>query len=108
VNENDCTNLTFVVSHDGARPSCRARGEIDLTNVAAIAKVLASFVEVGEEEIDLDLSDVEFIDSQGINALLRAHLAGLRIFITAASPMVRRVLEICRIEDVIGQPPDRS
>jgi anti-anti-sigma regulatory factor len=50
------------------------------------------------------LSDVDFIDSQGINELVRAHLAGLQIFITAASPLVRRVLDISQIEPSLTQP----
>jgi anti-anti-sigma factor len=90
--------VALVVTHDGVRPVCRVRGEIDAVTCTAVAKVLFSFVEIGEDEIELDLSEVEAIDSRGVTQLVAAHQAGLKITITAASPAAQIVL------DSLGRP----
>jgi anti-sigma B factor antagonist len=99
---NRSADLALVVTHAGGRPLCKVRGEIDMSTASAVRKVLESFVDVGELDVDLDLSDVTFIDSQGIAELVLAHNQGLRITISAASRPVQRVLEISGVGQLIG------
>ena len=97
----DSPNLAMVVTHDNGRPQCAIRGDIDILTAATFAHTLASFIEVGEPEIELDLSAVEFLDSRGIRELIVARRAGLRIMITAASAAVRRTLDIAGVNDFL-------
>ncbi|WP_329111927.1 STAS domain-containing protein [Streptomyces sp. NBC_01353] len=77
------------------------RGEIDLDTVTDLRTTLLHAVNAHGEArtgVVLDLSEVTFCDSIGLNALLRARQSALdasrTLTITAASPAVTRLLEI--------------
>lgn len=84
----------------------RLAGELD-------EHTAAQFREAVERELDdsgssnllLDLSDVTFIDSSGLGALLgrykRVSQAEGRMAIIAASPQVRRILELSGLLKII-------
>lgn len=71
-------------------------GEIDSSNCEQLQAVLTDQANTGQ--VDVDLSEVSFIDSSGLRALLLGHRvigeAGGRMRITAASENVRRLFEI--------------
>ena len=60
-------------------------------------------IDIGETAIDLDLSQVGFIDSRGIHELIVGRRAGLRIMITAASRAVRRTLDVAGINGYLSE-----
>jgi anti-sigma B factor antagonist len=99
----DRNRVALVVTHDNGRPRCAIRGEIDMLTAPTVRKALASFIEIGETAIDLDLSQVEFMDSRGIRELIVARRRGLRITITGTSPTVRRTLEVAGIDGFLGE-----
>jgi anti-anti-sigma regulatory factor len=68
-----------------------------------LGKHLASFIDISETAIDLDLSQVEFIDSRGTHEHIVARRAGLRIMITAASPTGRRTLDVAGINGYLSE-----
>lgn len=98
----DSPNVALVVTRENGRPRCAIRGEIDIGTAPTVGQALASFIEIGETAIDLDLSQVDFIDSRGIRELIVARRAGLRIIITAASPTVRRTFAVAGIDGFLG------
>lgn len=91
-------NVAVVVTHRNGRVRCAVCGDIDILTAPTIGRALTSFVDIGETAIDLDLSQVEFMDSQGIRQLVLARRAGLRITVIAASPTVRRTLEVAGMD----------
>ena len=97
----DELNVALVITQEQGRPRCSIRGEIDMATAPTVGKALASFIEIGETAIDLDLSEVDFLDSRGITELVIAHRHGLRISIVAASPAVKRTLDIAGIDGLL-------
>lgn len=57
------------------------------------------------DELTLDFSKAGFIDSSGISDLIQLNMSlrpsGKRIVITGASPEVRRVFTICKLERIV-------
>jgi anti-anti-sigma factor len=78
-------------------------GDIDVLTAPTVGQALASFIDIGETAIDLDLSQVGFIDSRGIHEHIVARRAGLRIMITAASPTGRRTLDVAGINGYLSE-----
>ncbi|MFF0425386.1 STAS domain-containing protein [Streptomyces sp. NPDC004520] len=76
------------------------RGELDIESATHLRTVLLQAMEACGEgaALTLDLSQVEFCDSSGLNVLLRARQRALSehrsLVITAASPQMTRLLEI--------------
>ena len=56
----DCPNIALVVTHHNGRPQCAIRGDIDILTAPTVGQALASFIDIGETAIDLDLSQVAF------------------------------------------------
>jgi anti-sigma B factor antagonist len=73
-------------------------GELDLTNAPLLDRALEQSAVVGAADIVLDLQEVEFLDSSGLRAILRAQrLADRRgqgFAITEGSGQVQRLLSI--------------
>ena len=72
-------------------------GEVDL---AVVDRVLAAADEhVGRSDLVVDLSEVTFVDSAGLAAIIEL---GLRtrcpMVLRSPSPLVRRLLELVRLE----------
>jgi len=77
-------------------------GEIDVAAEKEVSGALAGARETGAEVI-VDLSQVTFIDSSGINILVRAHseTPEERFRLVGASKGVRRVFEIAHVDSVL-------
>jgi anti-sigma B factor antagonist len=75
-------------------------GELDLLSAPAFSARLESEITHTEGAVILDLGEVTFMSSAGINALLRAgDLAGPRLRLRAMNHSVRRVLELTSLLD---------
>ena len=90
-------------------------GELDLAIGDAVADAVIDAVAAaivrsahGEAEVQLDLSEVSFIDCAGLSALLRARRSaaghGCRVRIAAMSPAVRRLLDLSETLPVLASP----
>lgn len=79
-----------------------ASGEIDVHTAPA----LGSAIDAAGPEVELDLSEIEFVDSSGLRVLIDAHQrladAGGRLRLTAVSEPVRRLLEISGVSGYLG------
>jgi anti-anti-sigma factor len=86
---------SFRVSRVGADGRFKLSGELDLACSDGLAEVVSLAIEQGAD-ITLDMSDVRFIDSSGIRALLaisrQLHGRG-RLILESAIPLVRRILD---------------
>jgi anti-sigma B factor antagonist len=81
-------------------------GEIDMATVPALVEVLAAVIAERPSRIEVDLADVPFMDSTGVNALVRAHHRaasdGCRLCVTEPQHSVYRVLQMCGLLETLG------
>lgn len=82
-------NLAGAWTGRGDGAELRLAGELDYTGAEALTRVLAANL---HGRVEVDLSDVEFIDVAGMRALRGRN--GQRLRITAASPVVRRLVAL--------------
>ena len=63
------------IVHVDGHSSVRVTGEIDLATATELRQRLNSEIAAGDVDLDLDLSDVTFLDSSGLVVLLAARLS---------------------------------
>jgi len=75
-----------------------ATGEIDIASSPGLWVALSEAIAAGQGEVIVDLSGVTFIDSQGLNVLLRAYKAlspeGRELCLRSPRPQARKALEV--------------
>ncbi|QDQ09313.1 STAS domain-containing protein [Streptomyces spectabilis] len=85
----------------------RVHGDLDIASAPSLRAALAPLL---HRRVELDLTDVAFIDSSGINALTAHHrhcgLAGGRITVIESSRSVQRVLHITGVDAILTHPRD--
>ena len=85
---------------DPSTPVLRLRGELDLAGVGMLEGPAFRLMEQGAREVVLDLSELDFVDVSGVNALLALDRAaarlGARLVLRGAQPQARRVLQATR------------
>ena len=103
----------FRLEEDHPRPGTvvvSVHGDLDLHSADELGDRLVGVVDRGVSMLVVDLSDVEFVDSQGLGALLRGTRrfgAGKERFrLVVPTPEVRRVFEITALDQVF--PLDES
>lgn len=99
--------LVQVVQRPGRAVSVTGHGEIDMTTVSTLSYTLSTVLRQERPlHIDVNLAEVTFMDSSGINALMacRADATpnGCRITISHPRPMVRRVLSVTGVGALFG------
>lgn len=88
----------------GVRRRFHVVGEIDLATAPELRHAFDLALAAGVRELDLDLTEVEFIDSSGLGAILRAcrHLEGSgRVRLIGPLPHVRRMLELSGVPQLV-------
>jgi anti-anti-sigma factor len=89
---------------------CLARvevgGEIDDSNVASLISAFSGLADQSLERIDVDLTNVDYLGSAGVRALVQAadHAGGALVRIVAASDIVLRVLELSGVIGMLVEP----
>ena len=81
------------------------KGEIDMSNADQVWAALIEALATWTGSVVVDFAEVGFLDSQGINALLRVHKdcdfdAG-RLSVRSPQPQVRKVLELTGLDMVL-------
>ena len=105
----EASDFEYVVS--GEDPVVvTVRGEIDLHTSPQLSAVLNDLT-LFNPNVVLDLGGVDYIDSTGINVLVRAS-AGLQkaqghLRVPSVSERVRRVLELAGVDRLVPLPPRR-
>jgi len=94
--------FSVIVSTDGDRSTVALRGELDLSGVDRARQAIEEAEAAASPLLVLDLSELEFIDSTGLEVLLRAarraHDDGRRLIVRRPSRYVRRLLELTAID----------
>lgn len=102
---NDATgSLTVNSTTDGLKVS----GEIDSSTVDHLATQFRIAAAAGED-VTIDMSDVEFIDSSGLRVIIEAHqlaaASGRQFVISQPSAIVVRLLEISGLASYLNVRP---
>jgi anti-sigma B factor antagonist len=90
--------LTLECTVDGGQVQLKLVGEVDLETVPFLDQELLRITAAEPERLLLDLSGVEFIDSTGLSAIVRAEQSavtgGLELSLRGGSRQVRRLFEL--------------
>jgi len=105
----DLTTLTVPGEDD---VTLRVSGEIDLYTAPALREAALAALRQHGTTLRVDLRDVTFMDSTGIEVLLatrrRAELEGGSLTLCRLTPAVRRVIEVTGLDRLFTIVPDES
>jgi anti-sigma B factor antagonist len=80
-------------------------GELDATTSAGLRDELVQLIDSGVGAIDLDLSQLRFVDSVGLSVLVSAHHRArsedVPYRLVNVAPGCRRILEITRLDAIL-------
>lgn len=105
---------TFVVSSRRVdhRVVVELKGELDIDSSSQLAAELEEALDLPADRLEIDASDLTFVDSAGLYALLvasnQAETRGTTFQVTAVSPLVRRVIELGGLGAVLLPPPQEG
>ena len=94
--------LTVRESADGDAMTLALGGDLDIAGVGELERPLAAVLGRDPEPLQLDLSEVVFLDSSGVAVLVRLanHFGSVRT--RSASAPVRRVIQVLGLADRLG------
>ncbi|HIJ62110.1 MAG TPA: STAS domain-containing protein [Rhodospirillaceae bacterium] len=96
-------SMTLSTRRDLAGTGISVTGEVDLKNSGELRKELLAALAAGRP-VAVELSQVAYIDSSGIAALVEAYQTarrqGLAFTLADVSPAVLRVLKLARLDQV--------
>ena len=102
--------FSVTVSTDGDRTTVALRGELDLSGVDRARQAIDQAQLSGAPLLVLDLSELDFVDSTGLEVMLRAaqraHDEGRRLIVQRPSSYVRRLLEMTAIDQTLDVVED--
>jgi anti-anti-sigma factor len=94
-----------VSSAEGEVKVVALRGELDFADAPSLGRMLDELRADGAREVVIDLSELTFIDSSGISALVGAARAvssdGGTLVVASPTPHVRRVFEIVNLSELV-------
>jgi anti-anti-sigma factor len=86
-------------------PGVAVRGEIDVATVPSLERALDTAIRATRGAFVLDLSDVEFVDSGGLHAVLRARALLARedraLAVVCPPGPVRRLFDVAGVADLL-------
>jgi anti-anti-sigma factor len=98
-----------VTRRDGDVHVASLRGELDFSEAPLLARALDELREAAPLGMVLDLSELTFIDSSGINALVMAARAvaaeGNALVLAEPTPGVQRVFAIVNLSELVRIEP---
>jgi anti-sigma B factor antagonist len=80
--------------------TAKISGELDIMSVERLNPQIESLVVRSADRVDLDLSELEFMDSSGLGLLLRITNAFGPQRVLGARPLIRRVIEVTGLTEV--------
>ena len=74
---HDALSVDIKSEHDGDAMIYRLRGSLDLATAPSLRAALIEAANEGKHDIIVDLSQLEFLDSTGLGAIIGAHRRAL-------------------------------
>jgi len=101
--------LSIEVTRSGGSAAITVVGEVDMASAPSLRKILGGCIDEGCRKIRLEMSEVSFMDSSGIAALLSAKQrideGDGELVLSNPSRNVRRVLELTALNSVFTITP---
>ena len=95
---HDALSVEITSEQGGDAMLYRLRGSLDLETAPSLRAVLVEAADAGKHQIIVDLSQVEFLDSTGLGALIGAHRRALQnagqLRLIVQHGMIERLLTI--------------
>ena len=90
---------------DDRRASVRVHGELDVSTAAGLWSVLQNHLTAGRRFLRVDLSDVPFIDTAAVTAIVEVHRAALyrrgALVLVGVTPAVARVFAVAGVDQTL-------
>jgi anti-anti-sigma factor len=100
--ESPVQTLNLTTECHNGRAVVRLRGELDIATVDDLRRHLRAARRTYGEHVILDLTDLEFMDSHGLSAIVSCHkavtAAAGSLALVSPRPIVRRTLEITGLD----------
>ncbi len=81
-------------------------GDLDVVGAPDLRQAVVAAVAEGSRLLTLDLSDLDFVDSFGIGAVVgalkRLRQRGGDLAVVCPTPRIRRVFEICDLDKILA------
>jgi anti-anti-sigma factor len=104
--------LEVTTQDSGGQVTISLKGELDLSSVGKVQEELRRVEAEGPPLLILDLSDLTFLDSTGLRAVVtadeRARDKGRRLVVVRGPDAVQRVFAITRLEERLEMVDDAS
>jgi anti-sigma B factor antagonist len=104
--------LEVTTQDSGGQVTVSLRGELDLSSVGKVQEELRRVEADGPALLVLDLSNLTFLDSTGLRAVVtadeRARENGRRFVVVRGPDAVQRVFSITRLEERLEMVDDAS
>jgi anti-anti-sigma factor len=101
-----------VVGRDGDRIVVWLDGEHDIATSGELSATLVQAIAIGDDDLVVDLSEVQFMDASTIGVIVRARnllLSRARsLSLRDPARCARRVLDVCGLAELIDSGPRRS
>lgn len=91
--------LEMTVTANGSETIVALRGELDMSEAPHLAALLES---IQAPAIIIDLSELTFLDSSGLGALIVANREDRPLRLRSASAAVARVLEVSGVDQLLA------
>ena len=102
--------FTVSVTETPAGPVVTPHGDMDMATVGELERVAGHLVGSGRGSLTIDLSEVAFCDSSGINGLIRVKkacdAAGGQLSLSSPQTRVRDVLRLTGLTEFLSVPPE--
>jgi anti-sigma B factor antagonist len=100
------------IAHEDGWVVVRLSGDIDLASAPTVRSRLNDVLAFGPENVRIDLGEVGFMDSQGLNILAgihkRAQELGGQIRLVGVPDHIRRLLELTGLDTLLDVQPSRD
>ena len=99
--ESGSRALVERVADEGGEPVVRISGELDLSNVDEMRRVIDPIVEESPARLIFELGELQFMDSSAITVFLQAAARVGRVELRNAGATVRRIVEATGLTDIL-------
>jgi anti-sigma B factor antagonist len=87
------------------RPGIAVRGEVDIATAPRLSEALDAAIHESSGTFVIDLGEVEFVDSSGVNVLLRARAVlgceDRALAVVCPAGPARRIFEVAGVADLL-------
>lgn len=95
------TGSADITFDEAGVPTIKLSGEIDMSNVDSLRRLIEPVVARAPERVIFDLSSLTFMDSSGIALLLQVSAKAGAVRLRAPSALVRRMIDATGLTDVL-------